>query len=529
MMTQNLVHASKRLRHLKLPLVSGVRTMGITFSTCLRSSEGVRPRFQSQKYEVPSQLGVGAIIGHQYRGTTLLSLPTELIEMVVQEMEDDDVYSLSLLSRRLHSVALPIFISRQPGFFEFERLQLSKSPLKMLRAARVALFVQHLDHVTVNLTPMEPVLPMLKSLGRLFSRIEYVGSISLQSLTFGNTLDTKQVVKGLVPFMEALQEKSCTTLRMSGITFPSERKGGQRIEISPLTTLTTFDLHYSMLANLSIRNWIIRTINMSPITTLCLNRVTFSAEKLSLGKDLSLLTLPFLTELSIIVLDNLQFDDVSAFLCRHRGISNLTFKCDTIINSSTPPLPKDALPLLDTLQATPQYIQHFLRPRDSLPNLRHVDLDPDFPLRSERIEPFPTERLADVEDTLACLALRDGITSLGFFLPLDGTAITWLTRRCHPQGGKRMDVERSLVHIKYLELHTALRFLINAETISLIPKWLSLFPSLQYANFSNMLGLRSSDGEFFLRAVAEACPGIQTLQLGFVDRSAADLRQGTEQ
>ena len=504
--------------------------MGATSSTCLRSSGGV-PRFQRwQKYEVPSQPGVGPIIDTQYRGTTLLSLPTELIEMVVQEMEDDDVYSLSLLSRRLHFVALPIFISRQPGLLGFGNLQLSKTPLKLLRAARVALFIQHFDHVTVNLMAMEPVLPMLKSLGRLFSRIEYVGSISLQSLNFGGTLDTKQVVKGLVPFMEGLREKSCTTVLMSGITIPSERKGGRRIEISPLTTLTTFDLHYSMLANPSIRNWIIRTINMSPITTLSLNRVAFSADKSSFGKDLSLLTLPFLTELSIIIRDTLQFDDLSAFLCHHRGISNLTFKCDIIINATTPTLPNDALPLLDTLHATPRYIQHFLRPCGSLPNLRHVDIDPDFPPRMfGLIEPPPIERLADVEDTLACLAPRDGITSLGFFLPLDGAANTWLERGCHPRQGKRMDVERSLVHIKTFQLRTALGFLVNAETMSLIPKWLSLFPGLQHADFNNMLGLRSfAEDELFLRAVAEACPGIQTLQLGLFGQSAADLRQGTE-
>jgi len=317
---------------------------------------------------------------------------------------------------------------------------------------------------------------------------------------------------------------------MSGITILSERKRGRQIEIPPLATLTTFDLHSSMLANPPIRKWIIHTINMSPITTLFLNRVTFSADKSSFGKDLSLLTLPFLTNLSIIIRDNLQFDDFSAFLCRHRTILNLTFKCDTIISSSTPTLPKDALPLLDTLHATPRYIQHFLRPRGSLPNLRHVDLDPDFPLMFERSEQPPTERLADVEDTLACLAPRDGITSLGFFLPLDGAENTWLTKGCHPRQGKRMDVEQSLVHIKKFQLRTAIGLRVNAETVSLIPKWLSLFPCLEYANFSNMLGLRSfTENELFLRAVAEACPGIRTLQLGLFSTSAADLRQGAEQ
>ena len=90
-----------------------------------------------------------------------------------------------------------------------------------------------------------------------------------------------------------------------------------------------------------------------------------------------------------------------------------------------------------------------------------------------------------------------------------------------------MDVERSLVHIKYLELHTALRFLINAETISLIPKWLSLFPSLQHADFGALFGRRPpAENESFLQAVADACPGMTTVQLGLYSRAAADLRAG---
>jgi hypothetical protein len=83
-----------------------------------------------------------------------------------------------------------------------------------------------------------------------------------------------------------------------------------------------------------------------------------------------------------------------------------------------------------------------------------------------------------------------------------------------------MDIERSLVHIKTFHLRTNLNHLINEETMSLIPKWLSLFPDLQYADISGVLGFKSSaEDETFLRAVADACPGMQIVRLGLFNPS----------
>jgi hypothetical protein len=482
------------------------------------------PRKRCKKGKSPSPAAVGTAADTQHLNTNLLSLPTELLEMVVNNLGDEDVYSLSLLSKRLHFLALPIYCSRmhcrslKEGY-----LHLYTSPLKILRAARTALYVQKLAYVSVDLA-VQGLIPVLKGLSRLIYRMESVGSVQFGCVCIPRgAMDQAKVVKEFARLLEILACKSCTSVSFCGMKVASGQKSGPRGEISPLTALQYLNISSSILASSWIRTWIIRSINLSPITNLKLNEVALSVDTMSFGKDLCLLTLPSLTSLSLTFFESLQFDDIVAFLCRHHRIVTLRLKGRSVINSRTSTLPNDALPSLSTLETTPRYMQHFLRPRGSLPSLRHVSLEPDIS--------YTNNGVVDAEDALACLAGRDGVSSLLFHLPLHETADYWLTRRSHLQRGKgkrrrgRRDVERSLVHIRTLSLDLAAGYPINTRTMSLIPQWFSLFPRLQHADFRNFSRPRSPDEEeVFMRAVADACPSMKTIHLGRHHRTAAELR-----
>ena len=437
----------------------------------------------------------------------------------MNNLGDEDVYSLALLSKRLHFLALPIYCSRmhccslKGGY-----LHLYSSPLKVLRAARTALYVQKLAHVSVN-PAVQELIPVLKGLSRLMSRMESVCGVQFSCVCIPRgAMDQAKVVKEFARLLEILACKACTSVSFCGIKVASGQKSAPRSEISPLTTLQYLNISSSVLASPSIRTWIIRSINLSPITNLTLNEVALSADTMSFGKDLCLLKLPSLTILSLTFFENIQIDDIVTFLCRHHRIVTLRLKGRGVINSRTLTLPKDALPSLTTLETTPRYMQHFLRPRGSLPSLRHVSLESDVS--------YTNNGVANAENALACLARRDGVSSLLFHLPPHETADFWLTRGSHPRRRRgRRDVERSLVHIRTLSLHLAAGHSISPRTLSLIPQWLSLFPHLRHVDFRNFSMLRlPTEEEVFLRAVADACPRMETIHLGRHCRTAGELR-----
>jgi hypothetical protein len=473
--------------------------------------------------------GLGAAIGTDVdvqRPDSISLLPTELVIIVLGLIGDEDLYSLSLLSKKLHYLALPILMSRLDGQIACGCLYLNRHPTKFLRAARVALFIKDSTSISVNLWHRDPVFPMLRGLERLISRMSHVGTVSLGFGLAGNFVDHTKIVRAFRGFAETLVNKACEELTLVGCALGPTSEDDSHHKIPSLTTLRSFDVQYSTLSCPWVRSWIIDSINISPITRLVLHQVALSDDSSSFGKDLQLMTLPSLTHLSVSSRGNLQFCDIASFLRRHHRIKNLTLKCDTAIPSASPSLPDDCLPVLTTLRTTPQYVIQLLRPRNSLPSLTHVDIDPGFTMFTPQFGELSVEnRFAHVEECLTCLARRRDITSVGLYLPLCVSAEAWLTMGSHPRRGKRRDVERHLVHINALTLHSTMGHQASAGTISLIPKWLSLFPTLQHVDLGILLGrMSSAEEKIFFRATIEACPKLETVEL-FWRRSVAELRQ----
>jgi len=221
-----------------------------------------------QKYgEAP----VLAVDYDQRANTSLLSLPTELIEMVLDKLDDEGLYSLALLNKRLHFLALPIFISRQPGIFNrgSGMMFLNPSSPNLLRAARVALYIQELNYVSVVFEEPWPILPILKGLERLISRMRHVREVSFRlrpslRFGFGHAPHLKPLAKGLATLMKTLNGKGCMSVDLRELSLIPQRTAfGSRSEITPLTTLQSFGIYRSNICHPSVQKWAVRSINMS--------------------------------------------------------------------------------------------------------------------------------------------------------------------------------------------------------------------------------------------------------------------------
>jgi hypothetical protein len=452
------------------------------------------------------------------RKNVIFGLPTELIVMVLDMIDDEDLLSLSLLCRQLHYLALPILMSRLDGWrYPRKSIFLYNRPPIYLRAARIALFLQDLTAIVVNLSCLDPLrlFPTLKGLARLILRMRRVKAISFSLLPTWKPADNTEIVNGFKQIAEALVSKGCEELTLEGCPFLPGHNVGPHSKISPLMTLRSFHARCATFSHPPLRSWIIDSINISPITNLTLHDAAFSKAPSDFGKDLRFLTLPSLAILSITSPKDLQFCDLLAFLCRHSGIKDLTLKCEAAISAKSPAPPDDSLPVLSTLRTSPQYVVHLLRPPNSLPSLTHVVIDPNFPIWDPHDgEPSNKSRFVQVDNSLASVASRRNVTSLGLYLPLDQSAETWLMSGSHPRQGKRRDIECSLKYIDTLAVCGTIGGRVSPRTIPLMPKWVSLFPALRHANFGILLGqLSYAEEDKFLRAVIDACPELETVGL----------------
>ena len=83
----------------------------------------------------------------------ILDLPNEIILFILEDLEDDELFSLSLLSRQLHHLALPLYLSRngissQPSS---QLLLFDDRSDSILKALNMALFKPTLNSLLCTL------------------------------------------------------------------------------------------------------------------------------------------------------------------------------------------------------------------------------------------------------------------------------------------------------------------------------------------------------------------------------------------
>ena len=123
--------------------------------------------------------------------TKLLDLPNELLGLIVEYLDSDSLFWLSMTCRALHYVALPAFFEqndvKEPAS---GWVVVYKAPRKTLQALRMALFVEKLDQIHYYLNPgLDRLLGEVRELRGLVARLPSVDQVKLHFSVFDSWLD----------------------------------------------------------------------------------------------------------------------------------------------------------------------------------------------------------------------------------------------------------------------------------------------------------------------------------------------------
>lgn len=448
--------------------------------------------------------------------TPLLNLAKELLFMIFEELEDEDLYSLSFSSKYLHRMALQTLMFRHGGMsIESQVILSGPPPFLLLRPLRLSLFVQHVEDVVV--LARNAVAKSLTELQRLFQRMSHVRGISIDVFSVRPKQNDRRVLQAVENLLFSLAGKGCIKLHLYGLYVGEEQsatadeRGTRDDSVPPFTTLQTVHLQDSEIFAETIRIWIINSVNISPITTLTLERTDFSMDT-PITSILSQLTLPHLQHFTISSA-RIDYLPLVTFISRHPGIVDLSIETNNPITSTTP-IPQHALPAMHTLKAPPLYICRFLALPDSLCSLRDLTIAIGVWDRSMK---NVREHLDGIEDCFMFLGSREHISSLSVQLPGDAEVDYWLQHGSRQHDGPRRDLERNLKFVTTVTVNLWVGYMnFPPATRPLFAQWLALFPALQHVSFPVFAFFPPSIQDSTIsNAIAKACPHIRSVRIGW--------------
>ncbi|KAJ7300799.1 hypothetical protein DFH08DRAFT_1090466 [Mycena albidolilacea] len=312
-----------------------------------------------------------------------VELPTEVL-LLVFDLLDYELFSLAILCRRLHFLALPIFLERHsiPDPCDTTRLHLKWMPSSdpIVRALTVALFIPSIKHLTCVFSDYMYAhrrVESIKRLTRLVRRLETVQTLSLNFLpnyylrqrftqpVYSEERLWQSTYSALRDLLDAVGSKSCTSLKIVGCPVPADFAGTPPYPPPSIPFVTALSLDVCAGAA-PYRAWIYAALNGNPV----------SALKLIMTWDGADLDFPLtLTSLSIsgkVALQSSLFN----YLTRHPLLNTLTIESNPrpreIPRLRDPPTPR--LANLVVLTAPLSYISHFFQIRDPFPALERLTM-----------------------------------------------------------------------------------------------------------------------------------------------------------
>ncbi|KAJ7148055.1 hypothetical protein C8R43DRAFT_1129212 [Mycena crocata] len=119
----------------------------------------------------------------------LLDLPTEILHKIfdTRAFPTDTLYHIAVLSRRLRSIALPVYLSRNGMDLASNSATITMriDRLDLLSRLQIALFISFMERITFILphpscTSIAPFLAQLKRVESFISRLSFVREVTLQ-------------------------------------------------------------------------------------------------------------------------------------------------------------------------------------------------------------------------------------------------------------------------------------------------------------------------------------------------------------
>ncbi|KAG6828075.1 hypothetical protein H0H92_009337 [Tricholoma furcatifolium] len=290
----------------------------------------------------------------------LLSLSTELVLLILEYLPSYALVKVAQVCRRLHNHAIPVFLSRFgiASHPPIRSLDIQENTFPALLGLRIALYVTSVDDIWCKFGGPEEN-QFTQGIVQLLRFVDGLRSVSRLTLNVGK-IDTRWV-DGLataasntwkpqfIRLLDTVLERGCQSLTIShghflvastllrngsklegpeivpartflGLSLP-RRKVVSRERTLPRNELTTLSIHSNMMLSSPFYEWMMQTLQFSPITSLslCLSGIQAATWALILDN----ISLPALTSFAAETVD-ITFPAILLFLRRHSTVAALT-------------------------------------------------------------------------------------------------------------------------------------------------------------------------------------------------------------
>ncbi|EDR04258.1 uncharacterized protein LACBIDRAFT_295072 [Laccaria bicolor S238N-H82] len=462
--------------------------------------------------------------------STISTLPDEILQLIVDDLDNLSTCQLSITCRRLHFFALQIFFERNGlGSLGEGVFSCSNPPREAIQAARVALFVQNL--FVIDFCFSEDLSRLFSdsiSLRRLISRVSPTKRVTLRfkdTFTQGN-IDVHGWEKEFTSLLDTIMEQPCEALEvMGGNSLPGFYAPTNNARmLTPYRPPANVDnthkisFHSAILFTSPFVFWTTATLQArsNSITTLSL---VFAGISWHIWCGIVALKFDNLQTLQLRFTDNPGERSYSAnllkFLSRHPTITCLTLSRDFV--PPPPPLNATILPLLSKLTAHATCVVWLMSgPKNSYPQLKSVEVTSEQLHRGYYV-PYTAFQ---VDGALKSLASdpHDRTIILSFF-SREGLKV-WFQK--HIDRGDA-SLLASLHNLKRLGLKFNPCDIFKENPTDIFPRWLALFPGLEQVVFQDDLQALSEvpKMEEFVTSVIRGSPALKSVALG---TSVAALR-----
>lgn len=483
-------------------------------------------------------------------------LPTEILLLVFEAMDNPELYNAAFLSRSFHHLAFPIYLARHgiSASAETNLILFNDWSPDALRAAHAALFlpsVNRLKCVFDFYKPFEQVHSDVHAFKRFLGKLGSVGEIHIEFVCYGMKIGsngtfvasdefvglTEEWGRELTQMLDGVLGSGCAelTLSLAGRCVPPARElerlllwefyglfgvlkhpifrgfaGGfgrgcvrarSLVDASqPIQNqkrgLETLKLHSSMFFHPLLIRWTMSTLNSTSITSLSLRQLDHISTQ-NWGLVLPCITLPSLSKLSANLIPT---HDLYRFLYRHPHIQDLTLGRN-FVDPDCVVLRNSILEELKHLSAPPSYLVALLTPPDALPALKtvcirwHVRNNHVFEASAvDKILLPVSQRLRQLDD-------------LRFLLSFESLNVSsWF----QPSG---LDIS-PLQYISHLELKIHV-YTLPTNTMTALARWLVGFSRLRCLELTTVCqdGLEVEERVLFFEAIGRWCPSVGVVQI----------------
>ncbi|KIJ99699.1 hypothetical protein K443DRAFT_101708 [Laccaria amethystina LaAM-08-1] len=234
----------------------------------------------------------------------------------------------------------------------------------------------------------------------------------------------------------------------------------------------------------------------------CITRLSLQNDSLDVSQWSNIFPLIFMPLLSELDVDNpyIPFQDFFSFLRRHTTITHLNLSCSVPIAGSTgSPEGADFLHRLEVISGIPNNLSMFLSSeRQLFPSLRSVTLK-----RYPWLTAPEPEELNNILQNLAQRKRASIHLCIEFSNP--GDVSEWVS--------DKKSETRSLGCVKNLEI-VICGFQMPQEMCGSFFSWVSLFPSIQELEITQIVPLRLKSWTGSLNVLWDSCPELQSITVG---------------